>query len=528
MKIPLQPLAIIVVLVLSTCSPLTAGSPISTDLPESSEPASTVGLPVENTVTPRPEATRTPPSMPDLPELELENGLLEGSDLTNIDVDSLTRYWIDLQVQFERDTDEALLDGVAHIEYTNTTGQPLHDIAFRLWPNDPQYQAQMVAGPVFHDGRPLDGDIEVSGTVLRVPFSLPLEDGDTIAIDIPFRVDAGAFHSGNQRRFGITEGVLIAPTFYPLIPRWLGEDWEVESAPPGGDTTNSEIALYHIAITAPAELSLAVSGIELDSQSSDDLQTVTYVTGPMRDAAFALGPFEETVREVDGVSLRVWTLAEHEDDVDTVLRSAVRQFQLLSNLVGPYPYPELDVVDAPGAFGGIEYPGLVYVGTLGTPWVVEPTVHEVAHQWFYALIGDDQLDEPWLDEAAATFATALYYEAAEGSGRGAGYISELRVFVRNHPGSELPIGLPVGEYQDVDEYGVLVYMKGALFFDTLRQRMGENLFETFLKAYDETYRFGFANAEGFQSVAEGICDCELDMLFDLWVYEGGEIPGLTD
>jgi aminopeptidase N len=255
---------------------------------------------------------------------------------------------------------------------------------------------------------------------------------------------------------------------------------------------------------------------------------VTVVTGPMRDAAFALGPFEENVRDVDGTSLRVWTLAEHREDVDTLLDSAARQFALLSDLVGPYPYPELDIVDAPGAFGGIEYPGLVYIGTVGTPWVIEPTVHEVAHQWFYALIGGDQVDEPWLDEAAATFATALYYESVQGSGGGVGYLSNLRAVVRNQRSADLPIGLPVEGYSGVNEYAVIVYFKGALFFDALRQRLGERDFESFLKAYYETYRFASADSDGFQLTAEQACSCDLDDLFDLWVYTGGEIPGLTD
>jgi aminopeptidase N len=201
---------------------------------------------------------------------------------------------------------------------------------------------------------------------------------------------------------------------------------------------------------------------------------------------------------------------------------------LLSDMIGPYPYPELDIVDAPGAFGGIEYPGLVYIGTVGSPWVIEPTVHEVAHQWFYGLVGDDQVDEPWLDEGAATFATALYYENSNGSGRGAGYLSSLRAAVRDDPGSELPIGLPVGAYGSVNEYAVIVYFKGALFFDALRQHLGERGFEAFLKAYYDEYRFKIADSIAFQSVAEEICACELDDFFDLWVYEGGEIPGLTD
>jgi hypothetical protein len=511
---------------ISGCLPVVELAPTSTSAME--RPSGTQALPVENTPTTTPTATRTPPPRPELPALKLEDGLLEGTEPSNLDADTLTRYWIEIAVQFEPASEEAVIDGTAYIEYTNTTGEPLYDLVLRLWPNDPQYQARMVAGPVFRDGRALEGDLEVDGTLLRIPFALPIAEGDSILIEIPYRVEVGSFHGGNPRRMGITQGVLIAPTFYPLIPRWLGEDWEVEDPPSAGDTTNSEIALYHLSITAPAELELAVSGVQTDSKVDGKLQQVTIVSGPVRDVAFALGPFEENSRAVNDVSLRVWTLDEHDRDVETLLDAAALQFELLSDLLGSYPYPELDIVDAPGAFGGIEYPGLVYIGTVGTPWVIEPTVHEVAHQWFYALIGDDQVDEPWLDEAAATFATALYYESVQGSGRGAGYLSELRAVVRESENAELPIGLPVEDYSGVNEYAVLVYFKGALFFDALRQRLGEREFESFLKAYYKEYAFGFSDAEGFQAVAELTCSCDLDDLFELWVYEGGEIAGLTD
>jgi aminopeptidase N len=228
-------------------------------------------------------------------------------------------------------------------------------------------------------------------------------------------------------------------------------------------------------------------------------------------------------RQVGDVVLQAWLLRTHQADAEVVLEAAAIQMALLQELLGSYPYPELDLVDAPGAFGGIEYPGLVFLGTLGTNWVIEPTVHEVAHQWFYGLIGDDQIEQPWLDEAAATYAEALYYEKALGTGRGTGFLSDLRSIVRQRPDPDLPIGLGVADYSDESTYATFVYLKGALFFDALRRELGEAGFEQFLGEYFETYRYGFADAEGFQAIAEATCGCDLDLLFELWVYEGGRV-----
>jgi uncharacterized protein (DUF2342 family) len=56
------------------------------------------------------------------------------------------------------------------------------------------------------------------------------------------------------------------------------------------------------------------------------------------------------------------------------------------------------VVETPTAAGGIEYPGLVVIAdrlwsqaNQRFMWVV---IHEVAHQWWFSLVGNDQTRDP--------------------------------------------------------------------------------------------------------------------------------------
>ncbi len=510
-------------LLLTACAPLTSPSQ---GLPGTSSPQSTVGLPPAYTPTPVPPPTYTPQPTPQI-QLSAQNpGLLADHVGDLVQLRGATRYSIEVEVTFDSEMRTAVLDGWAQIQFKNHLDNPLHEIYLMLWPNDPQYQASMVAGPVFIGDKVIDPRQELDGLALRVDLALPLAPGETIDLGLPFRIEVESMRPSAPRRFGITEGVLIAPTFYPLIPRIVDDEWDIRRAPPGGDTTNSEIALYQLQVTAPASFDLVASGVEILNETLGDLQRLTYVTGPMRDVAIAVADFVDESRQVGEVTVTAWVLQDHADDLDTVLDSATLQMQVLGDLVGPYPYPELDIVDAPHAFGGIEYPGLVFVGTLGTHWVVEPTVHEVAHQWFYGLVGNDQISEPWLDEAAATYAEALYYEHALGSGRATGFLSDLRAIVRDHPDPMIPIGLPVGDYTSDADYAVFVYLKGALFFDALRGELGDRSFDKFLKAYYEQYQYGFASGSNFQDIAEETCRCDLQDLFDLWVYEGGVIPEL--
>ncbi len=493
----------------------------------------------ESAASATPSASPSPASSPTpiptlLPTPAAEFGSLEDQQIAllpefSADVEVLqgaTAYLIQASVLLEEDRLRAQIVGTARIRYSNGTQEQLTDLPLILWPNDDQYRGEASAGPALIDGVLTEGVPELGGLALRYPLPEPLEPGETLDLTVQFQVQAeGPIGGESPHRFGISEGVLFAPTFYPLVPRRLDGTWEVEQAPPGGDTTTSSVAAYWVDLEVPSDLELVATGVEVGREEvGADRVLVHYLSGPARDFAFAVGNLQHDVRTVDDVAVHLWFLASHEDDTARVMEAATFQLELLGELVGPYPYTELDLVDLPGAFGGIEYPGLVTIGTLGGPWIIEPVVHEVAHQWFYGLIGDDQVDEPWLDEAFATYATALYYEHAYGEGRATGYLSDFREIVSDHPEGDRPIGLGVGAYER-RSYSVLVYLKGALFYQELRHELGDEAFYRFLRRLFQEYRYGVLKAEQFQAAAEGTCSCELDPLFDRWVYTGGPLRG---
>lgn len=435
-----------------------------------------------------------------------------------------TRYWIEVNVDFDPRREVGMIEGIARIHFTNPHSEPLSDIVLMLWPNDIQYRAEASAGPALIDGQLVPAQSELEGLALRYELPEPLEPGASLDLSVPFSVSTeGLIEGGNVHRFGITEGVLFAPTFYPLVPRLLDGEWDARTAPFGGDTTVSDVAFYEVRISAPSDQTLVATGAEVDRESFNE--RVTYVSGPARDFAFALGPFISETEQVNGVAVNGWALPEHEDDLRVMVGAAATQLEILTDLIGPYPYTELDLVDVPGAFGGIEYPGLVTIGTLGGSNVIDPTVHEVGHQWFYGLIGGDQLEEPWLDEGAATYTQVLYHEQASRRGFATGMLTFFRDQIRDLPNSELPIGLAVDDYSGQRDYAIFVYRKGALFFDALRGELGDDVFFEFLQTYLDRYRYQIASADDFQSTVEEVCDCDLDALFDLWVFEGGEAPG---
>jgi aminopeptidase N len=154
-------------------------------------------------------------------------------------------------------------------------------------------------------------------------------------------------------------------------------------------------------------------------------------------------------------------------------------------------------------------------------WVV---VHEVSHQWWYSLVGNDQVDEPWLDEALAQYSTLLYFEERYGAELAAALVEQ--VFQR--PYAELvesdrdaPAGLPVASYSGED-YGPVVYRKGPLYFHALRQEVGEEDFWAILQAYFAHHRYGVATPEDWLATVEAVAGDAHRSLYERWITGAAE------
>ena len=158
-----------------------------------------------------------------------------------------------------------------------------------------------------------------------------------------------------------------------------------------------------------------------------------------------------------------------------------------------------------------------YRGAPASVYMESTVAHEVGHQWFYNLVGDDQLDDPWIDESLTQFATLQYYTDEYGASGANGFRASLEGRWASVGNANIPIGLPVAEYQET-EYSAIVYGRGPLFFIALKDVMGADIFDTFLMDYTETFSWDIATPEALQALAEKHCACDLDSIFNEWVY----------
>jgi aminopeptidase N len=117
-----------------------------------------------------------------------------------------------------------------------------------------------------------------------------------------------------------------------------------------------------------------------------------------RDVSMVVGPFRTAKATVAGTTVQVGTAPDKAPQ--RLLTEAERGVRELVARFGPPPFGSINLARLPISGGGIEYPGAIML--LDDSRVV--TVHELAHQWFYAMVGNSQARDPWLDEAFATFA----------------------------------------------------------------------------------------------------------------------------
>jgi aminopeptidase N len=160
-----------------------------------------------------------------------------------------------------------------------------------------------------------------------------------------------------------------------------------------------------------------------------------------------------------------------------------------------------------------------------TEWIIQPdqdylegtVAHEVGHQWFYNLVGNDQLDDPWLDESLTQFVTLQYFTDEYGQAGNQGFRQDLEGRWSNIGQAEIPVGLPVKVYSDA-EYSGIVYGRGGLFFEALRDEMGSEVFDAFMKDYVKNNSWDIATPEKLKTEAEALCECNLTSLFEKWIY----------
>lgn len=452
-----------------------------------------------------------------------EAGLVQSERGILAQLPGASEYRIDLKI------DDSLthVSGEQQVLYTNREQGPLSEIYARLFPN--ALGGKMRVSDVMVDGVSVTPEYQYEDTAIRAPLPQPLPVGKSTVLALKYQIEVPTTLDKGYGLLSYTNGILALDTPYAPIPVYNGEGWNVETPPENADTSFNDVSFYVVRITAPAALKLVVTGVEVSRSSEGGDQVVTYEQGPGRDFFIAASPdYVVTTSQVGGIRVNSYALPGEETAASTTLQAAVKGIGIYGKRFGAYPYTEFDVAATPMLALGIEYPGAVGVServydpsykssSAPTPVLLESTLaHELAHQWFYNLVGNDQVDQPWLDEAMAQYSTYLYYLDAYGQAAADGWRANWGSRWDRTDRAEKPVGLPAADYTE-REYSSIVYGRGPMFLAALAERMGQAKFDRFLKDYSARFRWGIVTTDDFKTMANQECGCDLSDLYGQWL-----------
>lgn len=338
-------------------------------------------------------------------------------------------------------------------------------------------------------------------------------------------IPRGARFSAVVAYHGVPQPVSDGTDLIDVGWRTNGRGAFVVSEPTGAETFfpvndhPSDKATYVLEITAPADQSVAASGLLVDVRDrGDGTKTWTYdARDPMASylLQIAIGDFVL----IDGGNVGAVTIrhAVHRPlvrAVEAVTARTADMIDVLDDIYGPFPFESYGVlvVDAPLGFA-LETQTLTIVGSDiahagGDADLI--LLHELSHQWVGDAVSPSTWKDIWLSEGLATYSEWLWTERTGGR--------SAATSARNAAHSKADLAQPPGDPGSGELFTRSVYLRGGMTLQALRETIGDPAFFTVLRTWVDDHRGGSASTADFIALAERISGQQLDNLFLAWLY----------
>ena len=442
------------------------------------------------------------------------------------------------------DAVEKIIAASETVVYTNNTRMPINAVYFHLYPNafktedyTPFEKTEMNSAypngfePGYIQIHNMKNGKEalnymtmgLGDSILKVHLNKELDPGDQIEINMDFQVKMPP----SCGRFGYGDNTINIANWYPIVSVFDHQGWNLEPYYAIGDPFYSDIGDYRVMLSLPGEYIVASTGDVIKKENIDGKVRWTIEGKKVRDFALIISDkFKIMNDEIDGIKIYSY----HFEDLygEQALQTAKDSIHIFNELFGEYPYKQFSVAASDFFIGGMEYPNLVYIDYSlyqeENKEIMEYVIaHEAAHQWWYGIVGNDEVDEPWLDEALTEYSTMLYYEKKYGEAvREEIYKNMIERYYNAYRSTEKNMNEKVcrslKDFKNSREYQVLVYYKGAMFVHELRKKLGDDQFFQIMKVYFDKYKYKNSTTENFLEVCEKVSNCDLRDIFKEWLF----------
>jgi len=338
----------------------------------------------------------------------------------------------------------------------NTTDDPVSELVFNF---APAQIGKMVMNRVLIGANPATWTRDDQNVIVTLP--APLAPGQQTVVTIDYKSTFNTTSGGKKWLYAKLNGIVTA---YRWIP-WLSRVHDF-ATPTFGEpfvTQVSDQVRVSITVDRPGVV-IASTG----RRTSVNGLTQTFVANRVRDFNFTASPKYQTQSESwGGVSITYYYVKLAPDKLRQHTITSLERF---TNRVGPYRYDELTVAESHVGYA-MESPGHIWIpGNSPASNVRYLVTHEMAHQWFYGIVGNDQATQPFADEAMAEFLTR-----------------DL-IGHRNSQCAQDFLDKHVYQYTKTCYYET-VYVQGDSYLQAYRLRVGENAFWLGMRNYYDDWSF---------------------------------------
>ncbi len=439
------------------------------------------------------------------------------------------------------------------VDYKNNSNVTLYEVRFHLYPNafrqDATFKAvadkdvtnaypsgksygEIKVQKVVADDKQVD--VNVGGqdqNVLIVPLANGVQSGKSVVIEIDFcDVLPKVAH-----RFGYTDNAVCFGNWYPVACVY-DNGWVQDVYCTNGDPFYSEMANYNVEISYPKNMQIATTGNATTCAGAKNKTTVA-TAQTVRDFAFVLSDkFEVLSSKAGDVAINYFYF--NDKNAKQNLQVGVDAINTFSKTFGQYPYDSLCIVQTDFLYGGMEYPNLVYIASnLDQTGQKQVIVHEIAHQWWYNLVGNNQVAHAWMDEGLTDFSTALFFKLNEKYKDEITYEKLIKTAERNYTmfvdvldsfsgGADTTMTRATHQYKTEQEYVCMTYTKGMLLFDNLMFGMGQNKMQKCLQNYFDEFKTKIVTPQDMIKSFSKTTSTDLNGFFKNWL-DGKVVLGVA-
>lgn len=464
------------------------------------------------------------------------------SGCANSELDKVSKNLSSYAICAELDDENKQISATETIVYYNNTGVELDKICLHLYPrafregSAIKPYTNLTSASCFPNGISF-GDIAILKVKVNMEtkdFDLVGEDEDILQINLGFKlknkksvqieIEFNLIIPNSTHRLGWFEGNINIGNWYPIVCKVESGEFDMSPYYATGDPFYSDLANYEVSFTYPRNYHLSSTG-EINSCEEAEKVTSTIKAKAVRDFAMCLTANGGEISEKVNKTEVIYVSSDDKEISQKYLQLACDALCYFSETFGNYPYKTLTIVKTPFVYGGMEYPNIVFISNSIDNEIEykKVIVHEIAHQWWYGLVGNNEIKEAWLDESLSEYSTALFFEHNPEHGISyddfvnealSSYMLYVDVVQTLRGEVNTRMNLAVNEYQNDYEYSYMVYVKGVIMFDSLKNMVGEKKVVSGLREYYKSNKFKVASTGDFYVAFEKACHGDLKNYFD--------------